>query len=293
MNRLQAMQMFIRVAELGSFAAAATQMGVARSMVTRQVAALEEHLGVKLMVRTTRRLMLTAEGSAYLEKCRSILEMLESAESELMEDRLTPRGRLRISLPLSYSLKRLVPQLIAFSDRYPQIAIAMDFTDRKVNLVEEGFDLSIRITPSLESTDIVRKLGTAKLITIASPKYLQKAGRPRHPKDLIHHACLGYSPAGLSPRPWHFRIDGEPQSFHLPFRMHANNGEALTQAAAAGLGIAVQPDFIVADHLKSGSVEEILKKFAPAELGIYAMLPTNQYLPHRVRLLIDWLSRDI
>lgn len=291
MNRLEAMSMFIRVAELGSFAAASTQMGVARSVVTRQIAALEEHLGVKLMVRTTRRLTLTSEGAAYLEKCRSILEMVEAAESGVMEDRLTPRGRLRISLPLSYSFRRLVPELIAFANRYPEISVAMDFTDRRVNLIEEGFDLSIRITANLESGDIVRKLGAAKLITIASPAYLERAGRPRHPRDLADHACLGYSPVGTMPRPWVYRINGESQSFHLPFRMHANNGEALTEAAAAGLGITVQPDFIASDHLKSGRVEEILKKFAPPELGIYAVLPSNQYLPHRVRLLIEWLSR--
>lgn len=293
MNRLEAMTVFVRVAELGSFAAAATQMGLARSVVTRQIAALEEHLGVKLMVRSTRRLMLTAEGAAYLDKCRSILEMVEVAEAGVMEDRLTPRGRLRLSLPLSYSLKRLVPELIAFSNHYPDIAMAMDFTDRKVNLIEEGFDLSIRITPTLEAGDIARKLGTARLITIASPAYLARAGRPRHPKDLAKHACLGYSPAGASPRPWSYRIKGEVQPFHLPFHMHANNGEALTEAAAAGLGITMQPDFIVKDYLESGRVEEILKTFAPPELGIYAVLPTNRYLPHRVRLLLEWLAERL
>lgn len=290
MNRLEAMSVFVRVAELGSFAAAATQIGVARSVVTRQIAALEEHLGAKLMVRSTRRLMLTAEGSAYLDKCRAILEMVEAAESGVMEDRLTPRGRLRLSLPLSYSLKFLVPELIAFSNRYPDISMALDFTDRRVNLIEEGFDLSIRITAALDSGDIVRKLGTARLITIASPDYLERAGRPRHPRDLAGHACLGYSPVGASPRPWVYTIDGAPESFHLPFHMHANNGEALAQAAAAGLGITVQPDFIAAEHLASGRVVEILKKFSPPLLGIYAVLPTNRYLPHRVRLLVEWLS---
>lgn len=293
MNRLDAMAVFVRVAELGSFAAAATQMGAARSVVTRQIAALEEHLGAKLMVRSTRRLMLTAEGAAYLDKCRSILEMVEAAEAGVMEDRLTPRGRLRLSLPLSYSLKFLVPELIAFSRRYPDIAMALDFTDRKVNLIEEGFDLSIRITASLASGDIVRKLGTAKLLTIASPDYLKRAGRPRHPKELVRHACLGYSPVGASPRPWVYSIDGTAELFHLPFHMHANNGEALAQAAAQGLGITVQPDFIAAEYLQSNRVEEILKKFSPPLLGIYAVLPTNRYLPHRVRLLIDWLSQGM
>ncbi|HYQ38019.1 MAG TPA: LysR family transcriptional regulator, partial [Pseudomonas sp.] len=158
MNRFDAMMLFVRVAELGSFSAAACQLGVARSVVTRQIAALEEHLGVKLMVRSTRSLSLTSAGSAYLEKCRVILELVEEAEAGVMEERLTPSGQLRVSLPLSYGLRRLVPLLLEFSQAYPEISLAMDFSDRQLNLIEEGIDLSIRITGQLDPGQIVRKL---------------------------------------------------------------------------------------------------------------------------------------
>lgn len=292
MNQLDAMATFVRVAELGSLAAVADQAGVARSVVTRQIASLEEHLGVKLMVRTTRRLTLTSAGRAYLEKCRSILELVESAEAEVMEDRLTPRGRLRVSLPLSFSLKRLVPLMLEFSQAYPLIHLSMDFTDRKVNLIDEGVDLSIRITSRLEPGEIARKLGSCTMITMASPEYLAAQGRPRHPADLAHHACLGYAPLSTD-QPWLFTVDGKVERYYLSHRLSANNGEALAEAAARGLGIAMQPDFIAQAYLDSGRLVPLLKKYAQPELGIYAVLPSNRYLPHRVRLLIELLSKSL
>ena len=289
MNRLDAMSLFVRVAELGSFSAAANQLGVARSVVTRQIAALEEHLGIKLMVRSTRRLSLTSAGNAYLEKCRVILELVEEAEAGVMEERLTPSGSLRVSLPLSFGLRRLVPLLLEFSETYPEISLAMDFSDRQLNLIEEGIDLSIRITSLLNPGEIVRKLGACRLLSVAAPDYLARHGRPRHPGELDGHACLGYSPQANN-RPWTFRVDGHLQSFYLPLRLQANNGDALAEAAAQGLGITVQPDFIVADLLAAGKLETLLEAFEPPELGIYAVLPSNRYMPQRVRVLIEFLS---
>nr|WP_245150910.1 LysR family transcriptional regulator [Pseudomonas fluorescens] len=178
MNRIEAMNVFARVAELGSFSAAASQLGIARSMVTRQVANLEKFLGAKLLVRTTRHVSLTSAGQAYLEKCREILSLLEEAESGVMEERHTPSGRLRISLPLSFGLSTLVPLLMDFRREYPDIRLALDFSDRTVNLAEEGIDLSIRITSYLDPILIVRKLGEARLLTVASPSYLLKHGAP-------------------------------------------------------------------------------------------------------------------
>lgn len=289
MNRLDAMGLFVRVAELGSFSAAANQLGVARSVVTRQIAALEEHLGIKLMVRSTRRLSLTSAGSAYLDKCRVILELVEEAEAGVMEERLTPSGPLRVSLPLSFGLRRLVPLLLEFSQTYPQISLAMDFSDRQLNLIEEGIDLSIRITAQLNPGEIVRKLGNCRLLCVAAPDYLARHGRPQHPGELDRYACLGYSPQANN-RPWTFQVDGQLQSFYLPLRLQANNGDALAEAAAQGLGIAVQPDFIVADLLAAGKLETLLEAFEPPALGIYAVLPSNRYLPQRVRVLIEFLS---
>ena len=292
MDRLHAMRLFVRVAELNSFSAVALQLNVARSVVTRQIAALETHLGVKLMARSTRRLTLTSAGTAYLEKCRVILNLVEAAETGIAEERLTPRGQIRLSLPLSFGLKRLASPLLEFAKLYPEVSLDMDYSDRRANLIEEGLDLSIRITRRLEGSDIARKIGTSNMHVIASPDYLARYGRPKHPAELAHHECLGYTTAG-NQQIWQFEIDGNLVSFPIRARINANNGEALTEAAAQGLGITCQPDFIFEDYLANGRVEEILTDFALPELGIYTMLPSNRQIPHRIRVLIDFLANQL
>ncbi len=292
MDRLDAMHLFIRVAELGSFSAAAQQLGVARSVVTRQIAALEAHLGVKLMARSTRRLSLTSAGTAYLEKCRVILNLVEAAETGVAEERLTPRGNIRISLPLSFGLKRLAPLLLDFSQRYPEISLDMDYTDRRVNLIEEGIDLSIRITRRLEPGDVARRIGTARMQVVAAPEYLARHGRPQQPAELAHHECLGYTNAGAT-MPWQFMIDGQLESLQVRSRINANNGDVMTEAAAQGLGITCQPDFITDTFIAAGRIEEILADFPMPELGIYAMLASNRHVPYRVRALMDFLAAGL
>ncbi|HLO62879.1 MAG TPA: LysR family transcriptional regulator [Azonexus sp.] len=292
MDRLDAMQLFVRVAELGSFAAAAQQIGVARSVVTRQIAGLEAHLGIKLMARSTRRLTLTSAGTAYLEKCRVILNLVEAAETGVAEERQTPRGSIRISLPLSYGLKRLAPLLLDFTRRYPEVVLDMDYSDRRINLIEEGIDLAIRITRRLDAGDVARRIGTSRMLVLAAPDYLSRHGTPRHPAELAHHVCLGYTNAG-SALAWQFIVDGQLENFHVRSRLNANNGEVLTEAAAQGLGITCQPDFIADDFLATGRVVEILGDFPTPELGIYAMLPSNRHVPHRVRVLMDYLAERL
>lgn len=292
MDRLDAMHLFVRVAELGSFAAVAQQLGLARSVVTRQIAALEAHLGVKLMARSTRRLSLTSAGTAYLEKCRVILNLVETAETDVAEERVNPRGNIRISLPLSFGLKRLAPLLLEFSRRYPEVGLDMDYSDRRVNLIEEGIDLSIRITRRLEGSDIARRIGTARMLAVASPDYLARHGRPQHPAELAHHECLGYTVGGTG-QSWQFMVDGQLASFPVRCRIHANNGDVLTEAAAQGLGITLQPDFIIDGVLAAGRIEPVLAEFPVPELGIYAMLPSNRHVPHRVRVLMDALAAGL
>jgi DNA-binding transcriptional LysR family regulator len=292
MDRLEAMHLFVRVAELGSFSAAAQQLGLARSVVTRQIAGLESHLGVKLMARSTRRLALTSAGTAYLEKCRVILNLVEAAETGVAEERLTPRGNIRIGLPLSYGLKRLAPLLLDFSRRNPEVSLDMDYSDRRINLIEEGIDLSVRITRRLEAGDVARRLGTARLQVVAAPEYLDRHGRPEHPAELANHLCLGYTSAGSS-QVWQFIVDGQLESFHVHSRLNANNGDVLTEAAAQGLGITCQPDFIGESYLQSGRLETILAAFPMPELGIYAMLPSNRHVPHRIRVLMDYLAERL
>jgi DNA-binding transcriptional LysR family regulator len=186
MNKLQTMQVFVRVAETGSFSAVADQLNVARSVVTRQISALETTLGAKLMTRSTRSLSLTAAGAAYLEKCRLILNLVDVAEAEVAQEKAEPRGRIRLGLPLSFGLERLMPLLLDFAQQQPQIEFEMDFSDRRTNLIEEGIDLSIRITAQLASGDILRKLGSCQLLTLAAPAYLHLHGTPRTPDALRH-----------------------------------------------------------------------------------------------------------
>lgn len=289
MDRLAAMHMFVRVAELGSFSAVAQQLGVARSVVTRQVAALEQHLGTKLMVRSTRRLALTSAGSAYLEKCRVILNLLEAAEAGVAEQRQIVRGHLRVSLPLSFGLARIVPLLLDFSREHPDVSLDMDYTDRRAHLIEEGVDLAIRITTRLGPTEVARRMGTVRMMTIASPDYLARFGTPRHPSELAAHECLGYTLGG-APASWTYRIDDRWEAFSIAPHIAANNGDALAEAAAQGFGITVQPDFIVQPRVAAGQVVSLLEAFPMPELGIYAVLPGNRHVPHRVRVLIDYLA---
>ena len=288
MDRLDAMHLFIRVAELGSFAAVAQQMGVARSVVTRQIAALESHLGSKLMVRSTRRLALTSAGSTYLEKCRVILNLIEAAETDIAAERQTPRGRIRLALPLSFGLKRVTPLLLEFAQRYPEVSLDLDYSDRRIHLIEDGIDLSLRITRQLAAGDIARKLGVSRMKVVASENYLARHGRPQHPADLAHHPYLAYTLSG-SPT-LQFLIEGKLENFPVRSHLSANNGDVLIEAAAKDLGITCHPDFIVDDYLARGQVTEILSNFPQPELGIYALLPSNRQIPHRVRVLTDFLA---
>lgn len=292
MDRLDAMQTFVRVAELGSFSAVAHQLGVARSVVTRQVAALEAHLGTKLMVRSTRKLSLTSAGTAYLEKSRVILNLVEAAETDVAEASATARGSIRIGLPLSFGLKRLAPLLLEFAGRHPAVSLDMDYTDRRVDLVEEGFDLSVRVTASLAPGDVVRRLGACRLVVAASPEYLARHGRPMQPGDLASHECLAYT-AGSSRGAWTFEVNGRPETVHVQSRLSSNNGDVLADAAARGFGVTLQPDFIVEPYLADGRLEQVLPHVAPAELGVYALLPGGRHQPHRVRLLVEFLAERL
>lgn len=292
MDRLAAMRLFVRVAEMGSFSAVAQQLGLARSVVTRQIAGLEAHLGTKLIARSTRSLTLTSAGTAYLEKCRVILNLVEAAETDIASEHQAPRGHVRISLPLSYGIKRVAPVLLRFAQRFPEVSLDLDHSDRKVNLIEEGFDLSLRVTRQLAPTDVARKLGAVKMLVLAAPDYLARHGRPRHPAELAHHECLGYTMGG-SPGAWPFLVDGQLQQVSVRCRINGNNGEVLVEAAAQGLGICCQPDFIAEQAISQGRVETLLADFPIPELGVYAILPGNRHIPHRVSVLIEELRNGL
>lgn len=291
MDRLDGMKLFVRVAEMGSFSAVAQQLDVARSVVTRQVAALEAHLGAKLIARSTRRLSLTSAGATYLEKCRDILNLVEAAEAGLTEDRQAPRGHLRVTLPFSFGLSRLMPVFGDFMAANPEVSLELDFNDRRVNLIEGGFDLAIRITDRLEPGDVARKIGSSQGVVAAAPEYLRRRGRPVHPHDLVGHECFGYLLSSRSS--WPFVVNGQVQWFPITGRLGANNGDALLDAALRGLGITQCPTFMVEQAVRAGRLEILMPGFPLPELGIYAVYPGNRYVPHRVRALVDFLAERI
>ena len=292
MDRLDAMRQFVRVAELGSFSAVAQQLGVARSVVTRQVAALEAHLATKLIARSTRRLALTSAGAEYLEKCRVILNLVDAAESGAAAERHTPRGPIRLSMPLSYGKRYLSMHLLEFAQRYAEVALDMEYVDRRSNLIEEGIDLAVRITPRLEPGDVARRLGATRLVVVAAPEYLMKHGEPAHPSELIHHECLAYT-GTAKPHHWDFLIEGRVQSFPIRTRLQSNNGDALVEAAVAGFGLSYSPEFMATDALAAGQLRQTLTGLPSAQIGIYAVLPSNRHVPHRVRVLMDFLAERL
>ncbi len=289
MNKLEAMQTFIRVAEAGSFVAVAEQMHLARSAVTRQIAALEQHLGVKLTTRSTRKLSLTAEGAAYLEQCRIILNLVDAAEAGISDHRAELRGRIRLGLPLSFGLQTLAPVLLDFAVQHPLVELVMDLSDERANLIEEGLDMAIRITADLQPGDVIRRLGSCRLLALASSDYLDRFGEPQRPADLRDHECLIYA-SDSTPASWSFREHGREKRVAVRGRVIANNGVMLAEACARGMGIARQPEFIAASYLKSGALREVLTSFEAAPLGIYAVLPSHRYVPQRVRVLIQYLA---
>lgn len=291
MDRLASMRLFVRVVELGSFSAVAQQMNVARSVVTRQVAALEAHLGTKLIARSTRRLSLSSTGASYLEKCREILSLVEAAESGLTEDRQAPRGHIRITLPFSFGISQLMPMFGDFMTSNTEISIELEFSDRRVNLIEGGFDLGIRISDRLDPGDVARKISSSQGVVVAAPEYLKNHGRPKHPTELIQHECFGYLLAERSS--WAFVIDGKTQWFPISGRLEANSGDALLAAAIHGLGIANTPTFIAERSVREGKLEILLPEFPAPEMGIYAVFPSNRYVPHRVRALVEHLAQTI
>jgi DNA-binding transcriptional LysR family regulator len=288
MDRLAAMQTFVRVAEAGSFTAVAEQMDVARSAITRQIAALESHLGVKLIARSTRRLSLTSAGATYIDQCRDILDRIAEAEGDLAGERKTLRGRIRASVPMTFGLLHLTPLILEFSQAHPDIHVDLDFNDRRVNLIEEGMDLALRITDRLPETTVARHLTTCRSVVVAAPDYLRRQGEPRHPDELARHACLAYSLTSRSS--WPFIIDGAPHFVEIGGPLTANNGNALQEAALQGMGILYEPTFIAADAIRAGKLVPILKGFQTPVLDVFAVFPGNRFVPQRVRIFVDFLA---
>src|SRR3569623_2721567 len=291
MDQLAAMTMSVRAGESGSVAAVAGQLGLARAVVTRQVAAREARRGTKLIARSTRRRARTAAGAVYLENCREILTLVDEAEGDLTDARRDIRGRIRLSGPLSLGVRYLTAMICDFTTLHPDVSVELDFTDRRVNLLAEGMDLAVRVTSELDDTVVARRLGTCRSVVVAAPDYLARRGRPRHPRELIEYECFGYVPTFRSS--WPFIINRMLTWVRTHGRIQANNGDALLDAAIRGLGITYQPTFIAGDALRAGRVERILEQYPSIELGLFAVFPGGRYVPHRERALVDFLAARI
>ncbi len=291
MNKLDAMQAFVRVVEAGSFVKAARQLDISTTAASRLIADLEAHLGTRLLQRTTRRLSLTAAGSAYFESCQQIVSAIGDAEAEVGIEAQRPFGMLRVSGPVVFGTLHLAPILAAYAARFPEVRVDIALADRIVDLVDEGFDVAIRIAGRLADTLVARRLATVRIVVCAAPEYLRRHGTPRTPADLAAHNCLLYT---ISERPGEWTFDG-PQgavSVKVAGALRSNNGELLRAAALAGEGIAVQPTFLVGEDLRQGKLVPVLPRFRQAALAAYAVYPTRRHLPAKVRSFVDFLAES-
>jgi DNA-binding transcriptional LysR family regulator len=290
MDRFLAMQVFAGVVEQGSFAKAAERLGISRSACSRHVADLETHLDVRLLNRTTRRLSLTESGQAFYARCVQVLTDLEEAEQAAAASAARPRGTLRVTCAISFGVRYVAPLVGAFAARHPELKFDVQLSDRFVDLVEEGFDLAIRIGESPTQNLIARKLGETRLVSCAAPMYLRERGAPEAPADLARHACLTYE--YLPQRnTWRFRDRaGKAHAVRVAGPVHANNAEMLAAAAIEGIGIAMEPDFIVGADLAAGRLVRILADYAPAPTNVYAVYPSRRHLSAKVRAFVDFLA---
>jgi DNA-binding transcriptional LysR family regulator len=289
MDQLAALRAFVAVAEAQSFSNAARALRIAKSAVSRQVSDLESDLGARLLHRTTRSLSLTEAGRAYFERAARILADLDDANRAVGELQAAPRGRLRISAPMSFGFLHLMPALSDFMARYPEVVVDLAMNDRFVDLVNEGFDVAIRIATLPDSSLIARQLAPARRVICASPNYLSTHGAPRSPNDLKTHACL-FNSNLPSAREWRFvSPDDVPVPVTVNGRLSVDNGDALRVAALCGLGLANLPTFIVGADLQSGALATVLDSFVAQDLSISAVYPHSRHLSPTVRALIDFL----
>lgn len=288
MDRLTLMETFVKVADCGSLTIAAARAGLSRAVVSKYLAHLEEHLGVRLIHRTTRRLSLTREGEVYYQRCVHILEEVAETEAAMANLHAHPRGLLRINGPMSFGVHHLSPAISTFLEKYPDIAMDLSLTDRFVDVVEEGYDVAVRIGRLEDSGLIARRLAPCRIVACASPAYLQQRGIPGTPDDLANHHGLVYSYQPWR-NEWRFAKEGRTHTVTVNSRLRVNNGDVLRMAALQGLGIILSPTFLVGDDLRCGALQQVLPDFAIPEPSIHAVYAHNRHLSAKVRVFIDFL----
>ncbi|MCG5526325.1 LysR family transcriptional regulator [Ectothiorhodospira haloalkaliphila] len=285
---IRALRVFVTVVDAGGFSAASERLGLARGQPSRYVSKLEGHLGTRLMQRTTRRHSLTEAGSAFYPRAVQILQLVDEAEQDLALETDAVRGRLRLSAPVSFGIRHLAPALADFKRAYPAVTLDVTFNDHLVNLVEEGVDLAVRITSSLDPALVARPLATTDRVLCAAPGYLAARGALVHPHDLVDHECLVYTNEPSS-HEWRFRQGREEVAVRVEGSLRSDNGEMLVAGAEAGLGLVLVPRFLVAEALAQGRLVTCLDAWQAPELIVYAVYADRRWLPPRVRALIDFL----
>jgi len=291
LDSLASIAVFTRVVDAKSFSGAAETLGLSKSAVSKHVARLEDRMGTRLLNRTTRRLSTTEAGVALYHHGTRLVEEAFAAEEAVTHLRAVPRGQLRVSAPMSFGQHHIASALGAYLTAYPEVNVDMDLNDRVVDLVEEGYDVAVRIANLPDSSLVARRLAQARIIVCAAPEYLKMRGSPQKPTDLNDHDCLNYAYLAR-PGVWtlHRKSDGAKETINLSGRLTLNNGDALSEAAAAGCGIVMQPTFIVANAIKEGRLVRVLPEWEGTTIPIYAVFPHSRNLSPKVRAFVDFLS---
>ena len=288
------MAVFSKVVQAGSLSAAARELGISPAVVSRTLAALEARLGVRLVNRTTRSLHLTDEGASYFETSQRILAEIDEADSAVTAGRVEPQGMLRVALPASFGHKHIAPLIPRFAERYPKVELALSLSDRSINLIEEGFDLAIRIAELKDSSLAARKLAPNRRVVCASPAYLRQYGEPKSPQELTKHNCLIATwDQGLAMN-WEYKSPvGKRSSVRVTGRYACDNWEVLREWAVAGLGVALKSTWDVRKHLEDGTLVPLLPGYDfGTDVGIYAVYPHRRHLPAKTRVFIDFLAES-
>ncbi|MGH7285324.1 MAG: LysR family transcriptional regulator [Polyangiaceae bacterium] len=286
------MVIFARVVEARSFTSAARSLGTTTSAVSKRIARLEERLGARLVERTTRRVQPTDAGVAFYERCARILAEIDDAEIAVAHLAHEPRGTLRVSIPVIFGELHIAPLLADFADRYPEVRLDMSLSDRQVSLLEEGFDMAVRISVMNDSSLVARKLASVSGVVVGSPAYFRQNGVPKTLADLSKHECIRYS-LMTAQREWRFRVRGKEVSVPVRSRLQSNHGGAIREAAIAGLGLARLPNFVVAHALREGTLVSVLDDFVTDELGVFAVYPAGKQPRPTVRAFTDFLSTKL
>ena len=290
MDRLKQIESFVAVATRGSLTAAAKADAVAPAVIGRRIDALEARLGVKLLVRTTRRITLTHEGSAYLEDCQRILADLASAEASVSEGGVKASGHLRVTAPAGFGRRHVAPLVPRFLAQHPEVSLSLNLSDRIVDIVNEGFDCAGRVGELPDSSLVSVRLADNRRLCVATPGYLARAGTPQHPAELARHECLTLSSDASQTRGWAFLVDGELTHLRPSGRLDCSDGQVLHDWCLAGLGIAWRSTWEVEDEIASGTLVSVLEDFRAPPNGIHAVFAQRKHLPLRVRLWIDFLK---